>query len=64
MFGAPTNINNLLNDGALINGLRADPVYSLMWNTGREPNNYRVDDNVALRVLATGSADIKTTTYK
>nr|MBK9651949.1 hypothetical protein [Bacteroidota bacterium] len=59
LFGEPTNINNLLNDGALINGLRADPVYSLMWNTGREPNNYRIDDNVALRVLATGSADIK-----
>ncbi|MBK8847757.1 MAG: hypothetical protein IPO27_14925 [Bacteroidetes bacterium] len=59
LFGNPRNFVQLINDGALINGTRADPVYALAWNTGREPNSYRIDDNTSLRLTATGSADIK-----
>ncbi len=53
-----TNSNDLIEARGLLNGVRADNVYALWLNTGREYNGYSYDEQEQFRITATGSADI------
>ena len=60
-IGYQDNLNNVLQGGALVNGdNRASlNVYGLWSTTGRNPNQYRIQNQAQGRISASGSADIK-----
>lgn len=53
-----TNLAEVTNLGAAVNGDRTDNVYSLWYNTGREYNGYNKSDASQMRFTGSASADI------